>query len=74
MHIQNDLLLGIEKKQITTLVLIDLSAAFDAIDHESLVDFKTPVSITGSANNLLLFLIFEMIKVTQNSTDNDINH
>jgi hypothetical protein len=36
--IQNDLLQSIDKKQVSALVLLDLSAAFDTIDHSILVD------------------------------------
>jgi hypothetical protein len=37
LRIQNDLLLAIEKCQITALILLDLSAAFDTIDHDILL-------------------------------------
>ena len=36
MKIQNDLLLSADKKQISIIALLDLSAAFDTIDHSIL--------------------------------------
>ena len=33
LRIQNDLLCAIDKQQVTALLLFDLSAAFDTIDH-----------------------------------------
>ena len=37
LRIQNDLLRAIDKKEIFPLVLLDLSAAFDTIDHNILI-------------------------------------
>ena len=37
LRIQNDLLLAINKQKVSTLVLLDLSAAFDTIDHKILL-------------------------------------
>src|SRR5271155_4156573 len=54
LRIQNDLLLGIENKQVSALFFLDLSAAFDTIDHEILLTrLQTHFGISGSANNLL---------------------
>ena len=37
LRIQNDLLLAIDQRKLSALVLIDLSAAFDTIDHQLLL-------------------------------------
>ena len=37
-RIQNDLLLSLERKQISALVLLDMSAAFDTVNYNILVD------------------------------------
>ena len=36
--VQNDILLAMDRQEVTLLVLLDLSAAFDTIDHMILVD------------------------------------
>ena len=38
LKIQNDLLLAIDKKQVSVLVLLDLTAAFDTVDHNILIE------------------------------------
>ena len=38
LRVQNDLLLGIEKQKVSALALLDLSAAFDTVDHAVLID------------------------------------
>ena len=54
LRIQNDLLLAIDKKQISALVLLDLSAAFDTIDHNILLDrLSSTFGLRGSALDLL---------------------
>ena len=38
LKVQNDILMSMDKKQVTLLVLLDLSAAFDTIEHSILLN------------------------------------
>ena len=54
LRIQNDLLSAVEKKQVSALVLLDLSSAFDTVDHDILLHrLSLNFGITGSALSLL---------------------
>lgn len=54
LKIQNDLLLSVDKRQVSALVLLDLSAAFDTVDHHILLSrLKLNFGISGSALSLL---------------------
>jgi hypothetical protein len=54
LRIQNDLLLAIDQRKLSALVLLDLSAAFDTIDHSILFTrLSSTFGITGSALSLL---------------------
>ena len=47
LRVQNDILTGIDKKEVTLLVLLDLSAAFDTVDHTILLNRLQKIGITG---------------------------
>ena len=54
LRIQNDLLLAINQQKISALVLLDLSAAFDTIDHGILLErLSSYYGISGTALKLL---------------------
>lgn len=54
LRIQNDLLLAMNRQQVSALVLLDLSAAFDTIDHNILLNrLKLTFGISDSAFSLL---------------------
>ena len=38
LKVQNDLLMNMDSKRVTLLVLLDLSAAFDTVDHDVLLN------------------------------------
>lgn len=49
-RVQNDILLAMDRKQVTLLALLDLSAAFDTIDYNIMVDLlRTDFGVTGQA-------------------------
>ena len=50
LKVQNDILLNMDRKRVTLLVLLDLSAAFDTVDHQVLVRrLESSSGITGTA-------------------------
>ena len=54
LRIQNDLLLSINEQKVSALVLLDLSAAFDTIDHTILLNrLSSFYGISGSALDML---------------------
>ena len=50
LKVQNDILLSMDRQEVTLLVLLDLSAAFDTIDHNLLLDLlQSDFGVIGSA-------------------------
>ena len=55
LKIQNDLLLATEQRKVSALVLLDLSAAFDTIDHKILVSrLNTYFGLTDCALSFMI--------------------
>ena len=54
LRIHNDLLLAMENKRVSALILLDLSAAFDTVDHDILLSrLSLNFGVTSSALSLL---------------------
>ena len=50
LKVQNDLLMNMDSKRVTLLVLLDLSAAFDTVDHDVLLNrLSASFGVKGSA-------------------------
>ena len=48
LKVKNDLLMAMDKGQVTLLVLLDLSSAFDTVEHEILLDrLRSTVGLRG---------------------------
>ena len=50
LKVQNDILMNLDSQRVTLLVLLDLSVAFDTVDHEVLLNrLNTSFGVRGSA-------------------------
>ena len=50
MRVQNDILVAMDKGYLTALILLDLSAAFDTVDHNTLLSrLHSHIGISGNA-------------------------
>ena len=59
--ISSDILTNLDNKNGTTLALLDLSSAFDTIDHTILIHRLTSIGITGTAHKWLSSFITNRI-------------
>jgi hypothetical protein len=57
-RIQNDLTRAMDRRQVSALILLDLSAAFDKIDHSILLNRLT--STFGISNCLFLTFLLSL--------------
>ena len=49
-RIQSDIMTALDKNECVLLIILDLSAAFDTIDHDILLDrLKTKIGVQGKA-------------------------
>ena len=54
LKVLNDIMLGMDSKCVTLLVLLDLSAAFDTVSHEILINrLQNKVGLQGAVRNWL---------------------
>ena len=52
LKVKNDILMNMDRQCVTLLVLLDLSAAFDTVDHAILIDrLSTEFGVTGPVLN-----------------------
>ncbi|KXJ15388.1 E3 ubiquitin-protein ligase RNF213 [Exaiptasia diaphana] len=60
LKVHNDILLSMDRREVTLLVLLDLSAAFYTIDHELLLDLlQSDFGVTDDALQLVRSLLSE---------------
>jgi hypothetical protein len=72
-RIQNDLLLAMNRRQVSALVLLDLSAAFDTIDHDILLSrLQSSFGLSDTAFQLLSSYLCnrsQSVQIDQSSSD-----
>ena len=56
--VQSDILMSIDQREVTLLVLLDLSAAFDTVDHEIMLELlKSNFGVSGDALGWLKYFM-----------------
>ena len=70
LKLTNDILWGMEKQQVTSMIILDLSAAFDTVDHELLLKvLKHKFGVTDMDLEWYKnYLILRKFKVSINGT------
>ncbi len=76
LKVQNDILMGMENQCVTALMLLDLSAAFDTVDHQILLTrLEQRVGITGKALEWIRSYLHDrrqMVKIKNCTSDTHI--
>ena len=65
LKVQNDILMSMDNKEVTLLVLLDLSAAFDTIEHSILLNI---LHATGFWSRRICFKLLRLISVWSQTT------
>ena len=77
-RVQNDILMSIDKGNAVLLVLLDLSAAFDTVNHETLIRRLQNIGIGGSVLNWFRSYLtdrFQKVTIAGNSSSKrPLNH
>ena len=69
LKVHNDIIISIDKGEITSLTLLDLSAVFDTIDHATLTDRHSTFGLKlniWAGSNLVLFLFEKLTSIRKN--------
>src|SRR6476619_1037122 len=78
LRIHNDLVLAINQQKVSALVLLDLLAAFDTIDHQILIQrLESTFGISGSALSLLSSYLldrFQFVSIDSSCSSNSNLH
>ena len=64
-RIQNDILVSLDNRKSVILVLLDLSAAFDAVDHPLLLDQLYRIGIRGNAHRWMKSYLSERTQLVR---------
>ena len=70
LRVTNDFLRAVDRQRMTILVLLDLSAAFETIDHERLLHrMSTPLNVKDCAKLVSLHLRSQVVAIEANIFD-----